>query len=198
MTSRVDPSVPASPIAHTADVRLNFQRIKEELEALQEAIASGLNADSPQFTGTIAAVNAALSGTLAVNGALTATSIVPLATQTPPVTALAPLSAVTGGVTFTKMPDGVVHLSGTVTFSYTAQQTQTDEGQIVATGGLNAAFRPSATLGVVQSTTSGFFFVVRVFSDGKVAFLWGVDRSTASSSVTGAGHVVNFTGSYKP
>jgi hypothetical protein len=44
MVSNIDPTVPRSPVAYTADMRDNFQAAKTEIEELQDAVGLGSGA----------------------------------------------------------------------------------------------------------------------------------------------------------
>lgn len=198
MTSQVNVSVPSSPTAYTRDIRRNFEIISAEISAIQAYIAANQNNANPQFTGTMQAQSAAFSGNVDIAGALT---VQPVSTQIPSiVTNVGTLTNVTGPLTFTKLINGMVYVTGKITFDYTNMDTQASPGSgenIVAAAGLNPEFRPSINTPLIIGSTSGFFMFLWVKTDGSLNLGWGLDRTSSNSTVTGSGHVCVINHSYK-
>lgn len=199
MTSNVDASVPAGPVARTRDVRRNFAIIKAEIEALQLLLTSTATNNNPQFTGLMVAESALFSGDFDIEGVLSPSEIAPLQTSTPAKTPAGVFSNVVGGPTFTLQPSGRIDLSGVMTFDYTVMATGTGY-QLCAIGALPVELCPPTDyvvpcvvlFGGVSFRTA----MISVSAAGFVGFAWTLDASTATTNITGVGALAYFTGSY--
>lgn len=170
--SNVDPTVPSSPIAYTADIRRNFEIIKQEIEAIQAYVAANQNNDSPTFGGTIHAVNADFTGDVNIDGDLTVGagvlgSLMSLGTL---VTVTAQVVSVPWAGTIRKISDTIWWINGFF---------QNNTG---APLGTNILGKFPGTLGIIPGVTPKCFAQLSVAGFGYALFVQDVDGVKIDSS----------------